>query len=56
MEKNEMTTTQIIDELTYINYKANRERRPDITPEKWAKIYPNVKLMEIRFQYERGDK
>jgi hypothetical protein len=44
---------QIIDELTYVNYRANRGYSPEITPERWEKVYgPKVYRMEQRFQME----
>lgn len=46
---NEPNFQPIIDELTYRNYCHNRMLRPDITPENWALIYPNVPEMEERY-------
>lgn len=40
---------QLVDELTYTNYAHNRRLSPHITPERWAKIYPNAEAMEARF-------
>jgi hypothetical protein len=52
----EQTTTQeikgFIDELTYSCYKYNRERSPDITPERWGCVFSNINLLELRYQYE----
>lgn len=43
----------LVDELTYINYRYNREISPHITPERWEKSYgPQVRQMEERFQRE----
>ncbi len=41
---------KLVDELTYICYKYNRERSPDITPDQWGKIFANVDLLEQRYQ------
>ena len=45
---NTKTMKEAIDTLTYKNYKANRELRPDIDPNRWAKVYGEsaVNLME----------
>lgn len=41
----------VIDELIYRNYAANRQYSPEITPERWAKVYgENTPAMEARFQ------
>lgn len=43
----------IVDELTYINYRHNRNLSPHITPERWEKSYgPQAKAMEERYQQE----
>ena len=47
-----MTITEFLDELTYANYKHNRGRAPDITPERWKTTYANVDAMEARYQRE----
>ena len=47
-----MTTAQLVDALTYANYKFNRMRSPEITPEQWAKIYPQAEQLEERYQRE----
>lgn len=47
------TPTQIVSDLTYINYAHNRRMSPHITPEQWAQIYgPSTPAMEERFQKE----
>lgn len=42
------------DELLYGNYTFNRQQAPDITPERWKKIYGEqaVEWMERRLQDE----
>jgi hypothetical protein len=45
-----MTATEVVDYLTYCNYAHNRRISPHITPERWAKIYPNAAAMEAKFQ------
>ena len=47
-----MTLPELMDELTYANYKHNRGRAPEIPPERWKKIYANVDAMEARYQRE----
>ncbi len=44
-----------IDELTYICYRYNRLRTPDITPEGWKCIFPNADTMERRLQKEANN-
>ena len=39
----------VIDELTYRSYCHNRMLNPEIDPEQWALIFPNVPEMEERF-------
>ena len=47
---------EMIDHLTYANYKHNRKLSPEITPEQWAKYggFPkgSVEKMEVKFQKE----
>lgn len=46
-----MTAEQIVDHLTYVSYRVNRDAAPHITPEAWAKAgFPNVPEMEARYQ------
>ena len=46
--------SEIIRELTYISYATQRNRTPEITPERWSGIYGNsVHDMEARYQAER---
>ena len=51
---NTKTMKEAIDTLTYKNYKANRELRPDIDPNRWAKVYGEsaVNLMERKLNDE----
>lgn len=47
-------TEKVLDELTYISYAHNRNLSPDVSPERWAKVYgPSARLMEVRYQAER---
>lgn len=48
-----MTPEQIIDELTYRNYRHNRGLRPDIEPADWVRVYPTAQAMERRYRAER---
>ena len=46
---------KLISDLTYVNYAANRDRAPEITPERWERIYgPTTPAMEARYQRERS--
>jgi len=45
--------TDFVDELTYRNYAANRSYAPDISPERWAKVYGEKSAeFEVRYQTE----
>lgn len=49
-----MTPTQIVSELTYINYAHNRSISPEVSPERWTKVYgARAQAMEERYQRER---
>jgi hypothetical protein len=49
-----MTIKQIINTLTFNSYAHNRLRSPDISPERWAKVYgKDSELLEKAFQFER---
>jgi hypothetical protein len=43
---------QIADELTYRSYRYNRERFPEIPPERYVMAYPNGAELEKRYQAE----
>lgn len=48
-----MKPSEIVDYLTYVNYRHNRQISPAVTVEQWEKIYgPNVHKMEAKFQEE----
>lgn len=53
---NEGTRTfeQVIDLLTYNNFKANRVRAPEVTVERWKAIYgiTQTEAMEEKYQAE----
>ncbi len=42
----------LIDELTYSCYKYNRQRSPDITPDRWRCCFSNVEALEQKYQQE----
>jgi len=45
--------TEIIDELTYVNYRHNRRISPHVKAEDWRKVYGlAADRMEVRFQME----
>ena len=45
-----MTPSQVVDYLTYANYAHNRRMSPEISPERWANIYPDAAKLEAKFQ------
>lgn len=46
-------TDQIVDRLIYLSYSHNRKLAPEITPERWAKVFgPTTPVMEEQFQRE----
>lgn len=50
-----MNALEVFCDLTYINYAANRDAAPQITPQSWKKVYgPEVDLMEERYQAEKS--
>lgn len=47
----------IVSDLTYINYRHNRQISPHVTPERWEKVYgPSTKMMEFQYQRELANK
>ncbi len=45
----------IVSDLTYRNYCHNRKMSPDVSPERWEKMYgASAPAMEIRFQEEKS--
>jgi hypothetical protein len=51
--------TQVIDDLTYINYKVQREDNPKVDPKKWELVYgkKTAQAMEKKYQAElKGSK
>lgn len=52
-----MTTTTsvlaVIDALTFASYRFNRDRSPEIAPERWGRIFAGVEALEARYQRER---
>jgi hypothetical protein len=44
--------TKLIADLTYISYRHNRQIAPDVSAERWAKIYADAKFLEARYQTE----
>ena len=50
-----MTPKTLLDELTFSNYRHNRQRSPHITPEQWRRTIPEfTEAMEARYQQEQG--
>ncbi len=46
---------KVMMELYYANYKYNRYRCPEITPEQWQALGCFTTLMEVRYQRERQE-
>jgi len=47
------TFGEVVDILTYANYKHNRQLDPSISAERWEKVYgPSVYAMEKKLQEE----
>ena len=45
----------IISDLKYQSYAYNRQRSPEIAPDRWAKIYGiDAHLYEVIYQKEKG--
>jgi len=50
---NKEELTGIINRLVYENYKYNRKRSPDLSPDGWQSVYGvDAILMEIEYQKE----
>lgn len=47
---------EVVNELVYASYKANRDRNPEVTPERWRLVYQDadVDALEARYQREKG--
>lgn len=43
----------LIDDLTYQSYKANRDRAPHVSVERWGMVYRDVDALEARYQREK---
>jgi hypothetical protein len=50
-----MTARDLVDDLTFAAYAHNRDIAPHVTPERWAKVFPNAAAMEERYQHERAN-
>jgi len=43
--------SKILDDIIYMGYRVNRERSPEISPERWKAIYGDrVDVYELWFQ------
>ena len=49
-----LTVGEALAELLYIGYATNRDQRPDISPERWAAIFPHAEALEAKYQAERA--
>lgn len=44
----------LMDEMTFISYRTNRNNSPSTTPEQWAEVYgKHAILLEARYQAEK---
>ena len=43
----------VVDQLVYLNYAHNRDLAPEVSPERWARIYPNAAALEARYQADK---
>ena len=50
-----VTLNEAIADLTYINYRYNRQNSPDVSVERWAKVYYHAKALEARYQTELSE-
>lgn len=49
-----MRYVDLLTELSYQSYKANRDRAPHIAAERWAEVYPeSASVFEARYQLEK---
>ena len=46
---------EAVRDLTYVSYRHNREIAPDVSAERWEKIYADAKAMEARYQAEHAE-
>ena len=47
------TIRPVMDKLIYKSYCYNRRRSPEITPDKWVKVFGfDTYLMELKYQQE----
>jgi hypothetical protein len=54
---NKEELTGVINRLVYENYKYNRKRSPNITPEGWQTVFGlDAILFEIEYQKELNNK
>jgi sarcosine oxidase delta subunit len=44
-------TKSAMDHLLFRNYIFNRRNRPDITPERWAKVFGQEKIFVLEKQF-----
>ena len=49
----EETIRPVIDRLIYKSYCYNRQRSPEISPDRWVKVFGfDTYLMELKYQQE----
>ena len=46
------TPQQFVEELSYRAYVYNRQHTPEITPERWGRLFPHWEGLEARYQRE----
>lgn len=49
-------TKHAIDHLLFANYQFNRKRRPDISPETWAKVFGKEVVLTLEKKFLEMEK
>lgn len=44
----------VVDYLMYKSYEYNRINNPDISVERWGRIYPQVNILEEKFKEQKS--
>ena len=48
-----LDAARVTEGLSYAAYRYNRERAPEISPERWAAVFPEAADYEARYQVEK---
>lgn len=52
--RGDMTPGEVLSELLFISYATNRNQNPEITPARWAAIFPHAEALEAKYQAEKA--